>query len=101
MDGREQDARDLLTTDASSGGDNLQSRLSELEKLPIMLVRCSFNNTYVNIQDHTGRLLTWLSAVSAKSIVSGKRACNQQNVEACLAFLEEAFTKEGGFSLIH
>lgn len=42
----------------------VSSVLSELEKLPIMLVRCSFNNTYVNVQDHTGRLLTWISAVS-------------------------------------
>lgn len=74
MNGREQDARDLLedkgtTRDAASGRDNLQSRLSELERLPILLVRCSFNNTYVNIQDHTGRLLTWISAVSACAIV--------------------------------
>lgn len=65
------DARDLLEEDTAkmedSSFDNdhmLLRRLSELEKLPIMLVRCSYNNTYINICDHTGRLLTWKSAGS-------------------------------------
>jgi ribosomal protein S11 len=63
----EQDPRDLLEDrGAKQGGGNRNrmSLLSELEKLPIMLVRCSFNNTYVNIQDNSGRLLTWISSVS-------------------------------------
>ena len=63
------DARDSLESREaerdSSGMDSLlMSKLSELEKLPILLVRCSFNNTYVNICDHTGKLITWKSAVS-------------------------------------
>lgn len=64
----EHDARDLLEDKGNTSGvDNQLSVLSELEKLPIMLVRCSFNNTFINIQDRTGRLLTWISAVSANA----------------------------------
>ena len=71
MEDKEQDPGDLLDDigvaerDLSTrGNQNQMSMLAELEKLPIMLVRCSFNNTFINIQDHTGRLLTWISSVS-------------------------------------
>ena len=70
MHNEDHDPRDLLEDrgvvikDSKSAATSQLNMLSELEKLPILLVRCSFNNTYVNIQDHTGRLLTWISAVS-------------------------------------
>ena len=42
----------------------MSTYLEELETLPILHVLCTFNNTYINICDHTGRILTWKSAVS-------------------------------------
>lgn len=41
------------------------NELSQLETLPIMHVRCTFNNTYIDICDKNGRILGWKSAVSA------------------------------------
>ena len=35
------------------------------EKLPIMHIRATFNNTIFTITDHDGRVLAWTSAVSA------------------------------------
>ena len=43
--------------------------LKELEKLPIMHIRCTQNNTYIDICDHTGNILTWKSAVSSFPVV--------------------------------
>ncbi len=59
------DPRDVLRADRRKWSTN---ELSELANLPIMHVWCSFNNTYINICDQKGRILTWRSAVSLASL---------------------------------
>ena len=61
MYGVDHDPRDLLRKDRKEWSTN---ELSQLETLPIMHVRCTFNNTYIDICDHTGKILGWKSAVS-------------------------------------
>ena len=48
----------------SVGRMDTRQYLKELEKLPIMHVRSTHNNTYIDICDNTGRILTWKSSVS-------------------------------------
>ena len=69
---KEWDPRDVLN-DGKKGLKGLKragiaTTLEELGKLPILHVLCTANNTYINICDHTGRILTWKSAVRITSL---------------------------------
>lgn len=60
MYNEEFDFRDVLQREGKDGGD----KMIDLETLPIMHVRCTFNNTMINICDHTGKIRAWKSCVS-------------------------------------
>ena len=82
-----QDPRDLLEerrTIKKGRSGSYKSELSELETLPIMHVRSTFNNTHINICDNTGKILTWKSAVS-QAVEAGHTShmmcCNTQGSE--------------------
>jgi len=66
------DPRDMLgakraveeVQEYSAGRMDTRQYLKELEKLPILHVRSTQNNTYIDICDCSGRILSWKSAVS-------------------------------------
>lgn len=66
----EYDERDLLQYRTSTLND-----LLELENLPIMHVRCSYNNTYINICDKNGQVKAWRSCVSGLLWLQTCRQC--------------------------
>ena len=71
--GRERDPRDFIPrTDGKSrqhgssadGKSRQHGSSAGYDKLPIVHISCTHNNTILTITDHTGKVLAWTSAVS-------------------------------------